>query len=89
MRTAHIVRFQHTAARRRLVAAGDGKPCQFGFNTQPPEGGWMMLGYNDMKAVGFQHTAARRRLVQPKLTLPNWPNRFNTQPPEGGWIPPE
>ena len=57
--------FQHTAARRRLAAAGYGSPVfgevsthsrpkaagglqlynralGYGFNTQPPEGGWMV-----------------------------------------------
>ena len=34
--------FQHTAARRRL--GKDGKDAQdlCGFNTQPPEGGWVV-----------------------------------------------
>ena len=34
--------FQHTAARRRLVF-GVEQPIQTaGFNTQPPEGGWII-----------------------------------------------
>ena len=57
-------KFQHTAARRRLVAV-PASPFSDGscFNTQPPEGGWLAL---KTKAVGifmFQHTAARRRLA--------------------------
>ena len=30
----------HSRPKAAGFAAGDGKPCQFGFNTQPPEGGW-------------------------------------------------
>ena len=33
------------------------------FNTQPPEGGWMMNNMIWVKIKGFQHTAARRRLA--------------------------
>ena len=58
---------------------------QFGFNTQPPEGGWEKIpeGHtiNDM----FQHTAARRRLGPPADVPKNRMAGFNTQPPEGGW----
>ena len=34
------IRFQHTAARRRLVPYQDSNIEVRGFNTQPPEGGW-------------------------------------------------
>ena len=34
--------FQHTAARRRLVAGIPSKTGRHSFNTQPPEGGWKM-----------------------------------------------
>ena len=37
-------RFQHTAARRRLVSRLWAKDKFGGFNTQPPEGGWAWLG---------------------------------------------
>ena len=33
-------RFQHTAARRRLVPTAAARAANRGFNTQPPEGGW-------------------------------------------------
>ena len=33
-----------------------------GFNTQPPEGGWVGTIYQSEKLRKFQHTAARRRL---------------------------
>ena len=32
--------FQHTAARRRLGGIYNDKGTPYGFNTQPPEGGW-------------------------------------------------
>ncbi|WP_410000211.1 hypothetical protein [Neisseria sicca] len=35
-------KFQHTAARRRLGFASQKRLCvSSGFNTQPPEGGWL------------------------------------------------
>ncbi|WP_455019893.1 hypothetical protein [Kingella denitrificans] len=34
----------------------------FGFNTQPPEGGWLTTAGNSGIPAWFQHTAARRRL---------------------------
>ena len=38
-----LQKFQHTAARRRLGASkGSGIPSNFCFNTQPPEGGWLI-----------------------------------------------
>ena len=33
-----------------------------GFNTQPPEGGWVSKHYFQFVLLAFQHTAARRRL---------------------------
>ena len=30
----------------------------FGFNTQPPEGGWMTMTLGQVEQVEFQHTAA-------------------------------
>ena len=37
----------------------------FGFNTQPPEGGWVKIGRAFCPIFMFQHTAARRRLDSP------------------------
>ena len=34
-----------------------------GFNTQPPEGGWVYGAKDVCYHCKFQHTAARRRLV--------------------------
>ena len=46
--------FQHTAARRRLVCID----CQreqekYGFNTQPPEGGWFHISQITFRRVSF------------------------------------
>ena len=40
-----------------------------GFNTQPPEGGWLFLNFFLPLAEVFQHTAARRRLVDRLTTV--------------------
>ena len=100
--------FQHTAARRRLAivevlafdlsvvsthsrpkAAGSCHRSAFqfhiGFNTQPPEGGWVLNRLVAMVDDGFQHTAARRRLGLERRQA-NGSSSFNTQPPEGGWL---
>ena len=38
-----VIQFQHTAARRRLDGLGGGNGSgKKGFNTQPPEGGWLV-----------------------------------------------
>ena len=54
--------FQHTAARRRLVSSNSLALSNSGFNTQPPEGGWVTISTFRFASIGFQHTAARRRL---------------------------
>ena len=59
--------FQHTAARRRLgLAIKPFSPSSSRFNTQPPEGGWIITSCFRSERVKFQHTAARRRLVRLK-----------------------
>ena len=55
--------FQHAAARRRLVCSAMSSINRIGFNTQPPEGGWLVRGVRLLRMDGFQHAAARRRLV--------------------------
>ena len=58
--------FQHTAARRRLGLQLYNRALGYGFNTQPPEGGWdVTWGFRTDKRL-FQHTAARRRLEKNK-----------------------
>ena len=51
----------------RPKAAGQPKSgwaaCASSFNTQPPEGGWVLTVTDPSGLTLFQHTAARRRLV--------------------------
>ena len=54
--------FQHTAARRRLAEIRMSISVCAGFNTQPPEGGWLHGFAKTQFYCWFQHTAARRRL---------------------------
>ena len=56
-----------------------------GFNTQPPEGGWLVVNGKAIIDRLFQHTAARRRLGLTTDLPTRRPICFNTQPPEGGW----
>ena len=56
-----------------------------GFNTQPPEGGWMKLNVNGIYLFVSTHSrlkAAGRRSPNSLSIL----RSFNTQPPEGGWV---
>ncbi|EET43552.1 hypothetical protein NEISICOT_02640 [Neisseria sicca ATCC 29256] len=55
--------FQHTAARRRLEQPQTAPQTAYGFNTQPPEGGWLRRLPLTGLGWAFQHTAARRRLA--------------------------
>ena len=78
--------FQLTAARRRLDTARErGTPID-SFNSQPPEGGWMMSDKYLLKAMMFQLTAARRRLADLYNSRNTSSAGFNSQPPEGGWV---
>ena len=79
-------RFQHTAARRRLVRIAQ-PPMQLeSFNTQPPEGGWLAgtdkafdkISFNTQPPEGGWGESSRRTQRA---------SCFNTQPPEGGWDP--
>ena len=45
--------FQHTAARRRLVSKMQANYDATGFNTQPPEGGWIHLQLHLRMKDGF------------------------------------
>ena len=40
-KTMRVERFQHTAARRRLLQSVSHVCAEYRFNTQPPEGGWL------------------------------------------------
>ena len=58
------MRFQHTAARRRLGPVHRVfLTSRCSFNTQPPEGGWPKRFNLLVSEDKFQHTATRRRLV--------------------------
>ena len=48
-----MAEFQHAAARRRLDSGGTFKGDQFGFNTQPPEGGWICSRIWQIAINGF------------------------------------
>ena len=76
--------FQHTAARRRLDLF---KPClqrAAGFNTQPPEGGWVACCrfLQFLRCFNTQPPEGGWLLY---LQRQNPLFGFNTQPPEGGW----
>ena len=77
--------FQHTAARRRLVIASWRNRHCFGFNTQPPEGGWSgkdsNASYSTSVSTHSRPKAAGLYYIGRCLTV----ECFNTQPPEGGW----
>ena len=46
-------KFQHTAARRRLAGLPKGGGATYGFNTQPPEGGWHKLHQSARPCMSF------------------------------------
>ena len=56
--------FQLTAARRRLAHFARARRLgEIGFNSQPPEGGWVLKIRKELRDGWFQLTAARRRLA--------------------------
>ena len=80
------MRFQHTAARRRLGTRRQQQPMgTLCFNTQPPEGGWefpacvrqVICSFNTQPPEGGWGLT---RTVRIRI------KSFNTQPPEGGWL---
>ena len=83
----NILRFQHTAARRRLVSDGYVQAfCHERFNTQPPEGGWvyavcMRYVYGSVSTHSRPKAAGVARVYCFSFSI-----CFNTQPPEGGWL---
>ncbi len=79
------VRFQHTAARRRL-----GWGVRFTTSSptfQHTAARRRLVGVVILKNphLLFQHTAARRRLAKQTSIRRRQTKSFNTQPPEGGW----
>ncbi len=65
----NVIGFQLTAARRRLDTKSSAKISLTGFNSQPPEGGWVLAPQMTAIQGMFQLTAARRRLVPPLKPL--------------------
>ena len=77
------MRFQHTAARRRLTADKPGKTVNRLVSTHSRPKAAATAAQAVIPTSLFQHTAARRRLTkQSKLLI--YGTSFNTQPPEGG-----
>ena len=85
VKTARLYVSTHSRPKAAGVSGYSKINWSHGFNTQPPEGGWIGLSFaffyrqivsthSRPKAAGFHqchHTASRPS--------------FNTQPPEGGW----
>ena len=101
------MKFQHTAARRRLAIAalakweprivsthsrpkaagarhGDSITNDKGFNTQPPEGGWLICVFITFCLRVSTHSRPKAAGAAKKPSCANQAS-FNTQPPEGGW----
>ena len=80
-----VLLFQHTAARRRLEVFCN---AVFGFDRFQHTAARRRLARTPLTPINskrFQHTAARRRL-DPHRQIPRGGDGFNTQPPEGGWL---
>ena len=73
----------------RLKAAGclldGGGNFHFGFNTQPPEGGWKKSIYESTENTGFNTQPPEGGWFHERLYVLSH-HSFNTQPPEGGWF---
>ena len=82
-----MVRFQHTAARRRLPLDDNQSTEPIKFQHTAARRRLPFTNLLDTRKFAFQHTAARRRLlILPSYLTPR--RRFNTQPPEGGCVVP-
>ena len=77
--------FQHTAARRRLDSFTHPKITFAGFNTQPPEGGWVAQSMKTKSLFSFNTQPPEGGWVRGNGTQ-RISGGFNTQPPEGGWV---
>ena len=80
------IKFQHTAARRRLEQCygNDERLCVVSTHSRPKAAG-RFGDFAVFVKYRFQHTAARRRLGQQAVKFQDG-SGFNTQPPEGGWL---
>ena len=78
--------FQLTAARRWLDKPSSLVWLNKGFNSQPPEGGWMPFRFITGLPPRFNSQPPEggwtAYLLLQHIVYP----RFNSQPPEGGWI---
>ena len=84
-----LMRFQHTAARRRLERLQIQLCHGYGFNTQPPEGGWEQ-GDNSSPWVRFVSTHSRPKAAGDLLARYASASRVSThsRPKAAGYIPP-
>ena len=57
-----------------------------GFNTQPPEGGWLRLTSSWAYGKVSTHSRPKAAGLAKEETPARHLRRFNTQPPEGGWL---
>ena len=57
----------------------------YGFNTQPPEGGWLRLRHPCTSYRDCFNTQPPEGSWTSPIRLILVCTRFNTQPPEGGW----
>ena len=80
-----ILKFQHTAARRRLGMLLQTNKRVVLFQHTAARRRLAIYQMKTVRITPFQHTAARRRLGN-SYCLSLAANSFNTQPPEGGWI---
>ena len=74
----------HSRLKAAGCADGDIVAADFGFNTQPPEGGWIMTSLK----VSALDVSTHSRLKAAGCLVVHFDHRercFNTQPPEGGW----
>ncbi len=57
-----------------------------GFNTQPPEGGWLQgWGDDQIRGNGFNTQPPEGGWICQSTQCKSTFISFNTQPPEGGW----
>ena len=87
-RTGHqrgLALFQHTAARRRLLAAVIYWMTSILFQHTAARRRLLPVVAVEVPGQGFQHTAARRRLPDCSVWIACI-HGFNTQPPEGGCV---
>ena len=64
-----LIKFQHTAARRRLVSFSIALICVASVSTHSRPKAAGRRSRHGYRAIRFQHTAARRRLVRPKFMV--------------------